>query len=293
LFPTKPNLVHPPQRIISLVPSMTESLFELGYGQILVGVTDFCSAPPLETARLPKVGGPRNARLDDIMALRPDLVLANQEENAKELVEDLVSTGIPVWLTFPKSVRESMNDLWELTRMIPGKNAAVRLRLLEDSLRLAELALADRPRQRYFCPIWQEATNDGTLWWMTFNQDTFSDDLLAICGGANIFSERKRHYPLEANWGHAAPEDPASRDVRYPVVSVKDVLAAMPEMILLPSEPYNFQNQSDEMWLNLFSETPAVKNRRVVHVDGSLITWCGTRLGRALAELPQIFMDVQ
>lgn len=290
---SRPVLGHPPQRVISLVPSVTESLFELGYGQTVVGVTDYCLAPPLETARVPKVGGPKDARLDDILALRPDLVLANQEENSKELIDALVSARVPVWLTFPKTVRESLDDLWELTRIIPGKNAAMRLRMLEDSLRWAELGLADRRRTSYFCPIWHAVGGDGTLWWMTFNQDTFSHDLLAICGGENIFSERKRRYPLEANWGHAAPEDPASRDVRYPVVCVKDVLAAMPELILLPSEPYDFQNQSDEMWLNLFSETPAVKNRRIVHVDGSLITWYGTRLGRALAELPQIFMDFQ
>lgn len=289
MFPQKPDLVHPPRRVISLVPSMTESLFELGYGQTVVGVTDFCSSPPLETARLPKVGGPKDARLDDIRALRPDLVLANQEENSKELVEGLVSAGIPVWLTFPKTVRESLNDLWELTRMIPGKSAALRLRLLEDSLQWAELGLADRPQQMYFCPIWQESADDGTRWWMTFNQDTYSDDLVRICGGVNVFSERKRQYPLEANWTQTAPEDPGKRDVRYPVVSVEDIRAAMPEVILLPSEPFNFWNQSDELWMDLFSETPAVKNHRIVHVDGSLLSWCGTRLGRALAELPPLF----
>jgi ABC-type Fe3+-hydroxamate transport system substrate-binding protein len=286
---TKPDLVRPPQRVISLVPSMTESLFDLGYGPMVVGVTDFCTVPALETARISKVGGPKNARLNDILALQPDLVMANQEENSKELVEALVSTGIPVWLTFPKTVRESLNDLWELTRIMPGKNATPRLRFLEDSLRWAELGLADLQRLRYFCPIWQETAPDGTLWWMTFNQDTYSNDLLAICGGTNVFSQRIRFYPLQANWNRSGAEDPAGRDVRYPVVTAKDGLAAMPELILLPSEPFDFANQTDGLWMDLFSETPAVKNGRIIHLDGSLITWCGTRLGRALAELPELF----
>lgn len=293
MFLLKPDLVHPPQRVISLVPSMTESLFDLGCGQSVVGVTNYCSAPAQETARLPKVGGPKDARLDDILALRPDLVIANQEENSKELVEALVSAGIPVWLTFPMSVRESLDDLWDLTRLLPGNNAALRLRLLEDSYRWAELGLADRPRLRYFCPIWQESASDGTLWWMTFNQDTYSNNLLAVFGGENVFSQRKRLYPLEANWNEAAVEDLASRDVRYPVVCARDVLAAMPEMILLPNEPFDFDDLPDEFWMNLFSATPAVKNRRIVHVEGSLITWCGTRLGRALAELPHVFLTEQ
>lgn len=280
---------HPPQRVVSLVPSMTESLFELGFGSSLVGVTDYCIHPEAGVAGLPRVGGPKNARVEVIQALKPDLVLANREENTREIVEGLAAAGLPVWLTFPKAVRESVDDLWELARIYHSKSAALQLRLLEDSLKLVELSQADQPARRYFCPIWQGLEADGMLWWMTFNRDTYSSDLLSICGGENVFAGRARQYPLAANWGRALPEEPGERDTRYPVVTADDVRAAMPDVILLPGEPFDFQPRHLEQMLSLFAGTPAVENRRVFRLDGTLITWYGTRLGRALSALPQTF----
>lgn len=283
------SLAHPPQRVVSLVPSTTASLFELGFGQAVVGVTDYCSLPIEETSLLPKVGGPKNARLDAIASLSPDLVIANQEENSRDLIEGLVAAGIPTWLTFPKTVRDSMDDLWALARVFHHKNAALQLRLLEDSLKLAELGMADQPRKRFFCPIWQNCEADGTVWWMTFNQETYSGDLLRILGGENVFADRLRRYPLSANWGQTEPEEAGDRDVRYPVVSASDVRAAMPEMILLPDEPFDFRRDHLQAIQALFPDIPAVRNHQILLVDGKMITWHGTYLGNALASLPQYF----
>lgn len=284
-----PELAHPPRRVVSLVPSMTESLFELGFDAAVAGVTDYCSLPAGASARLPRVGGPKDASLERILGLAPDLVIANLEENSKELIEQLVAAGVSVWLGFPKTVRESLDDLWTLERIFRSKNAALQLRLLEDSLKFAQLGLADLPKKRYFCPIWQDVAQDGALWWMTFNRDTYPDDILSLCGGENIFAGRERRYPLEANWGKAAAVAAGQRDVRYPVVSAEEIRAAMPEFILLPSEPYDFQAQDRAKFCALFADTPAVRAGRVICLDGTLITWHGTRLGKALAALPQVF----
>jgi ABC-type Fe3+-hydroxamate transport system substrate-binding protein len=284
-----PELDYPPRRVVSLVPSMTESLFELGIGEWLVGVTDYCTSPASQTARLPKVGGPKTANLQQILALHPDLVVANREENSREVIEQLVAAGVPVWLGFPKSVRESLDELWALERLFCSKQSALQLRLLEDSLKFTQLAQADLEKKRYFCPIWQEKAEDGTQWWMTFNRHTYSSDLLALCGGENVFSERLRRYPLSANWGQSLDETAGDRDVRYPIVTIEDVCAGLPEMILLPSEPYAYQARHLDEINFLFADTPAVKNKQVFFLDGSLITWHGTRLGKALAALPQIF----
>lgn len=283
-----PELLHPPGRVVSLVPSLTESLFDLGFGSALVGVTDYCILPA-GNDNITRVGGPKDANPRIILSLQPDLVLANREENTKEIVTRLQQADVPVWLTFPKTVRESMDDLWALVQVFHSKNAALRLRLLEDSLKMTELVLADTTKKRYFCPIWQEEDPDGRLWWMTFNQDTYAADLLQICGVENGFAARTRKYPLAANWGRATAEAAGERDIRYPVVTVEDVLAMQPEIILLPDEPFEFLTKHTDLFKQLFANTPAVVNEKVLRLDGSLITWHGTRLGKALAYLPSLF----
>lgn len=98
-----------PERIVSLVPSMSESLFDLGMGEHLVGVTEYCIYP-LEARALLKVGGTKDVQVNEVLRLSPDLVIANQEENSKEIIEELAER-VNVWLTFPKTVRQVLNDL--------------------------------------------------------------------------------------------------------------------------------------------------------------------------------------
>lgn len=284
-----PDLPHSPGRVVSLVPSMTESMFDLGLGSTLVGATDYCVLPA-GSGNIQRVGGPKDVSVGLIQSLQPDLVLANREENTRELVLQLQQAGVAVWVAFPKTVRQSMDDLWALARVFHSKNALLQLRLLEDSLQMAELGLAEQARKRYFCPIWQGEQPDGTLWWMTFNQDSYPADVLQICGGENVFSGRSREYPLPANWGELPAEETGERDTRYPVVTVQDIVAAQPEMILLPDEPFRYQNEHVEQFKKLFANTPAIENNQIIMVDGSLITWHGTHLGQALANLPALFL---
>ena len=100
---------HAPRRVVSLVPSLTESLFELGVGDTVVGVTDYCIHPAERLAGLPRLGGPKNPDIAAIAALQPDLVLANWEENTRQAVEAL-ERGVPVWVTLPLSVPRGNGD---------------------------------------------------------------------------------------------------------------------------------------------------------------------------------------
>jgi iron complex transport system substrate-binding protein len=109
------HLAGAPRRVVSLVPSVTGSLFDLQLGHCLVGVTEFCVYPPAGVAALPKVGGTKNPDRDRILALGPDLVIANQEENRREDVDALRAAGVPVWVTFPNTARDTLNLLWALT----------------------------------------------------------------------------------------------------------------------------------------------------------------------------------
>lgn len=286
------SLNHPPRRVVSLVPSITETLFAFGLGDWVVGVTDYCVFPAEAQTKL-RMGGTKNPNLARIQAALPDLILANQEENRKEDVEALRAAGFKVWVTFPCTVQEAIDGLSAITRLFRVPRFGQQISMLEKSLEWASLAAENATPVRVFCPIWREPTAaEGQVrWWMTINEDTYLHDLLRVCGGENIFAGRERRYPLAADLGEGAPQA-VSGDTRYPRVSPEEIAAQAPEVILLPSEPYPFTD-ADLTAFDSFPDLPAVRTRRIHLIDGSLLTWHGIRLARALAELPAVLMPPQ
>ncbi len=274
----------PPQRVVSLVPSITDSLFDLGMGSHVIGVTDYCRPPVV----LPTVGGTRDPDVERIVSLAPDLVIANQEENSRIAVERMQALGLSVWLTFPRSVADAIQVLWTLVELFRMNQAIPRLKTLEMTLEWTKRASEATRRAGVFAPIWMDEHPRAGIWWMTFNRDTYADDVLGCCGGENIFSERNRLYPIEADLGLTAAEPPGQQDVRYPRVRPEEVAALEPEVILVPDEPYPFAPEEVARLMQLMSSTPAVREGRVHTVPGSLITWHGTRLAQALTELPPL-----
>jgi len=285
------TFTHPPRRVVSLVPSMTESMFDLGFGETVVGITDYCTRPAAALAHLPRLGGPKNPHLNEIIDLKPELVLANWEENTRQAVETLEDAGLFVWVTFPKSVRNALDVLWTLVGLYGSREAAIRLEVLEMSLDWACNSAAESQPMRYFCPIWHEKTSVGVPWWMTFNADTYAHDLLTVMGGENIFARRTRRYPLEADLGQEPAQDSGERDTRYPRVTLEDIANANPQVILLPDEPYVFSEAQRQELVTLLVESEAVRQGHVYPVDGSLITWHGSRLAHALRELPLLWYN--
>jgi ABC-type Fe3+-hydroxamate transport system substrate-binding protein len=277
----------PPERVVSLVPSITESLFDLGLGGRVVGITDYCIYPEAGTANVPRIGGTKNPDVARIIDLRPGLVFANQEENRREDVEALEAAGIPVWVSFPKTVADVFNLLWNVMYTFDQTEMVPRIRLIEQTydwvMGISE-AREEQSLCRVFVPIWKDPL-------MTFNAHTYSHDLLRVCGGHNVFAERERRFPLEADLGQAEPY-PADdlrvqgRDTRYPRVTLEEVTAAQPDVILLPSEPYAFTADDIPMFSAL--DVPASRNGQIVLVDGSYLTWHGTRLAYALDTLPAL-----
>ncbi len=277
-----------PKRVVSLVPSWTDSLFDLGIGDCLVGVTDYCPVPAPYTNRLERIGGPKTPAVEYIVSLKPDLVIVNQEENSRESVEALLSSGLQIWLTFPLTVREMVDDLMTVASLFRSEIALEKVQILEKSVEWAEIASLDQKPAGTFCPIWQDRLDSGERWWMTFNASTYSNDVLRICGGKNVFADRRRRYPLLAELGLATEECPGDRDTRYPRVGFDEIIASQPEVILLPDEPFNFSEMHYKELMILFADTPAVRNGKVYRIDGSLLHWPGTRLARALSELPAL-----
>ncbi len=247
-----------PRRIVSLVPSHTETLFAFGAGDRVVGVTDYCIYPQDGVAAKTKIGGTKNPRVVDILALQPDLVIANVEENRKPDVEALEARGVPVFVTFARTVRAALAELRALAQLVHADNADTIIEPIESLLTHYQLPSS---RPRVFIPIWRDP-------WMTANGETYIGDLIETCGGINIFRDRARQY--------RRPEP--DRDTRYPRVTLNEVAAAKPDVILLPDEPYRFTEQDA-------AELRGLVDARIHLVDGTLVSWYGVRMGRALETL--------
>ncbi len=255
----RPNTA--PERIVSLVPSLTEGLFALGLGPRVVGITDWCVHPARELVGLPRVGGTKTPDLAAIRALAPDLVIANQEENRKRDVERLEAEGLRVWLTYPCTVREGAELLAELAEL--GATAETRERVVAPVLRAVAEAEAARPVQapRVFCPIWRDP-------WMAVGAPTYANDLIRLCGGANVFAEH--------------------RERRYPRVGLGEVEAAAPEVVLLPDEPYAFGPRDVAELARL--PIPAAASGRIHLIDGTFVSWYGPRIHRAIETLRRLLL---
>lgn len=275
------RLGRPPRRVVSLVPSMTETLFDLGVGDRVVGRTDYC-VHPAEARAIPSVGGTKNPDLARILALRPDVVFVNVEENREADARALAARGIPVAVSFPRSVREAIALMRDLARLFDLLDPPI---LAEIEALVAERRRAVPGRRpRVFCPIWKDP-------WMTFNRETYAHDVLTLCGGENVFADRRRRYPLAADLDPEVPARPAGRDDRYPRLSVEEIRRAAPELILLPDEPYPFRPEDVEVVRAAFADTPAGRAGRVRWIEGSLLFWHGTRLRHALRALPAILQE--
>jgi ABC-type Fe3+-hydroxamate transport system substrate-binding protein len=272
----------PLSRVVSLVPSDTLNVAAIGCASALVGRTDYCDLPADVVATVRSVGGTKNPRIDDIVRLEPDLVLANQEENTRSDLEALAARGLRIYVAFPRRVADGLSHLARLARLF-GVEAAVATRELlrrgYEELRVAEKARSEGPPVTTFCPIWMHPL-------MTIHGDTFISDMLDLCGASNVFADRPRRYPLAADLGRAAPlpaEKIAGRDVRYPRVTFEEVIARAPELVLLPDEPHPFAAADVEVFRSL--AIPAAARDAIVPMSGKDLCWYGARSIEGLARV--------
>ncbi|HKC51675.1 MAG TPA: helical backbone metal receptor [Myxococcota bacterium] len=250
----------PPRRIVSLVPSWTETLFALGAGDAVVGATEYCVHPAERVARVPRIGGTKNPNVRAIAALGPDLVIANKEENRERDVERLEAAGLRVFVTYARGVAEAVREMRALGRIVARAGEADAIGAEVESLlaQLAERMPARRPR--VVALVWRDPL-------MVVGGDTFASDLLA-CAGA--------HNPFAVVGGG-----------RYPRIERGALEAAAPDVLLLPTEPYRFA-QSDRREL-LELDCPAARSGRIHILEGELLSWYGPRMPRALKELSELF----
>ncbi|MEV6172045.1 helical backbone metal receptor [Streptomyces sp. NPDC051954] len=231
-------------RVVSLVPSLTEAVAETLPGA-LVGATDWCTHPAdLDVTR---VGGTKNPAIGRITALRPDLVLANEEENQAPDLQALRSKGIAVLVTEVRSVPQAFR---ELDRMLTACGAKSRPRWLDEAETLWSTLPAPQTRTTAVVPIWRRP-------WMVLGRDTFAGDVLSRLGVENLY---------------------AAHSERYPRIPVAELCSAAPDLVVLPDEPYRFTADDGP---EAFPDLPCAL------VGGRHLTWYGpslTEAPRVLAE---------
>lgn len=228
-----------PTRLVSLVPSLTELLVDLGLEAQIVGVTRFCVRPAHLKKEKTIVGGTKNVRVDKVQALAPDLVVANKEENARADVE-AISAFAPVFLTDISTLDDALAAIHALGAQTGTGGRAQRL-AGEIAARFDALGAFRPLRAAYF--IWQNP-------WMTVGGDTFIHDVMARAGFVNVYSSR----------------------TRYPEVTLDDVAAARPDVLLFSSEPFPF---ADKHLAPVRAHLPGVP---CLLVDGEAFSWYGSRL---------------
>jgi len=225
------------RRVVSLVPSLTESVAVSEPG-LLVGATDWCTHPAdLEVVR---VGGTKSPRVDDVVALAPDLVLANEEENRAVDVEALRAAGLSVWVTAPRTLAEAFRSL---SRMLAACGLPPQPWIDEARRAWSNTVDGSAPRAHAVVPVWRRP-------WMVLGRDTFAGDVLRHLGVANAYD---------------------GADERYPKVDLDELVAtaAAAGLVVLPDEPYRFTLDDGP---EAFPGVPAAL------VSGRHLTWYGPSL---------------
>lgn len=265
-------VARPPRRVISLVPSETETVAALVGVDRLVGRTDFCEEPAgIES--IASVGGTKKIDVERVVALAPDLVLANQEENGRADVEALIARGLTVYVSFPHTLAESLAHLEVTARLLHLDPAGVpAIGALRRAIERADREPAT-DRARVFVPIWRDP-------WMSFDARTYASDVLHLAGAINVFADRARLHPLAADLGRAAPSvQPDARDTRYPRFALEELRARAPDIVLLPDEPYRFGADDARELAEILPEA------RMVFTSGKDLFWYGVRAADALVRI--------
>ncbi len=242
-----------PERIVSLVPSLTEALFAFGVGNRVVGRTRYCTQPPRLVGKVEKVGGTKKVDVGRVLGLKPGLVVAVREENAREDIEGLREAGAEVFVGAPETVEDALEMLEELAGLVKASETEMVLgpiRRVYGRLRGAETGRA----RRCFVAIWKGP-------YMSVGSDTYVHYVLRVCGGQNV----------------------CEGFTRYPVVALEEIEALQPEVVLLPDEPYPFSAEDLAEFYAL--DIPAAREGRLYLVDGKLLTWYGPRMASSLSQL--------
>ncbi|WP_432712099.1 helical backbone metal receptor [Pedobacter sp.] len=251
-------LNYPPKRIISLVPSQTELLFDLGLNQEIIGVTKFCIHPHDKVKDKIKIGGTKKLNMDLIRSLKPDLIIGNKEENEQAQIEEL-REEFPVWMSDIYTLEDAKKAIQQIGVLIDREPEAAYLNHLITAgfNDLQTLALQNNINEKVAYLIWREP-------YMFVGQHTFINDILALNGLHNIVTA-----------------------LRYPSMEIAALQEFQPLLVFLSSEPYPFRDKHIE------ELKKALPHAAIRLVDGEMFSWYGSRLVKAVQYFFQLQKEIK
>ena len=247
------NLKMPAKRIVSLVPSQTELLFDLGLDAEVIGITKFCIHPELWLQEKTIVGGTKNFHIDKIKELQPDLIIANKEENTKALIEEL-ALNYPVYISDVNNIEDALQMIADVGKLT-GKSTAAEDLIYDIRNARNELSLTNQTKKSCYYFIWKNP-------WLTVGGDTFINAMIEEAGFVSL----------------------SKNQTRYPEIDLNNI-DKQPDFLLLSSEPYPFKQDDAEF---LQTKFPASK---ILFVDGTYFSWYGSRLTNAFGYLSQLPLE--
>lgn len=233
-------------RIVSLCPSLTELVYDLGCGPELVGITEYCVHPAQALQTVEAVGGTKTPDVRRIVALAPDLVLLNEEENRREDAAALVAAGVRCHTSMPRDCAETADMVRSIASALQRPQEGQRIaNAIERRAGRVQARARSARAIRFAYLIWRKP-------WMSVNRDTFASNLLCQAGGINVFADCAE---------------------RYPEISAEQLCTARPERVFLCSEPFPFQNRhGDEL-----AALTGLARSAFVLADGEYLSWHGSR----------------
>nr|WP_199080390.1 helical backbone metal receptor [Pedobacter sp. ASV19] len=238
---------YPPKRIVSIVPSQTELLFDLGLSNEVIGITKFCVHPESCFKEKVKIGGTKKLNIELIRSLKPDLIIGNKEENEQSQME-LLMEEFPVWMSDIADLEGAKNAILQIGELVNREPEAAYLNhLIQVGFTdLQVLALQNNLHKKVGYLIWKDP-------YMFAGQDTFINDVLMRNGLQNVV-----------------------KTSRYPELKLSELAELEPDLVFLSSEPYPFKERHLEQVREM------VPGARVMLVDGEMFSWYGSRLVKAV-----------
>ena len=236
-----------PQRIVSLVPSQTELLFDLGLEDAIVGITKFCVHPIHFKGTKQIIGGTKQVKFDKIRALQPDIIIANKEENTLEMVEEL-SAICPVWVTNVITLEDNFQMIADFGQLLNKRTEAQKwMDKINFAFQDFRNFIKDQPVKKVAYFIWANP-------YMVAGKETFINELLKLNHYKNIYEQKGR----------------------YPEIELKKIrMEGDPDLVFLSSEPFPFKDE------NAFEIGRFTQQAKTIFVDGEYFSWHGSRLVKA------------
>lgn len=238
-------------RIVSLVPSLTELVIDLALEKELVGRTKFCIHPADKVKSVPKIGGTKNVNIEAVLNLKPDLILANKEENTRQDIEAL-KKECSVLVTEIANYSQALDSILEIGKLTDRIEKSQQL-VIQIELNFSKLPNLEKINKSVCYLIWNEPM-------MTIGHDTYIHDMLQKCGFKNIYGNQDR----------------------YPTINPQELKDRNPDFIFLSSEPFPFKDKH----INQFKDI--CPNSKVVLVNGEFFSWYGSRMLKAAAYFKEL-----